>query len=119
MVKVIIRLENDAMTTSYGLGDYVRNLRAITANETDPVKITDLVAPLARKFAQAPRWFRPEYRRCDAEQGFGLHLLHEEPNHDLAIFVVSWLPDRGTTPHNHKTWAVVVGIEGQEQESNY
>jgi predicted metal-dependent enzyme (double-stranded beta helix superfamily) len=71
------------------------------------------------KFARSPGWFRPEFRECDVEQGFGVHLLHEEPNHDLAVFVISWLPDRGTTPHNHKTWAVVVGIEGQEQEVNY
>ena len=32
-------------------------------------------------------------------------MLHEEPNHHLAVFLVSWLPVRGTTPHNHKTWA--------------
>ena len=40
-----------------------------------------------------------------------MHLLHEEPNHDLAVFVLTWLPDRGTMPHNHMTWAVVAGIE--------
>ena len=107
------------MTTPYTLEQYVRDLRTITAQETDPVKITDRVAPLAKKFAQSPGWFRPEYRECNAEQGFGVHLLHEEPNHDLAVFLVSWLPNRGTSPHNHKTWAVVVGIEGQEQEINY
>ena len=91
----------------------------ITAEPYDPVGIIDLVAPLAKKFSQAPGWVRPEYRECDAEQGFGVHLLHEEPNHDLAVFLISWLPNRGTTPHNHKTWAVVVGLEGQEQEVNY
>ena len=107
------------MTTPYTLEQYVRDLRTITAQETDPVKITDRVAPLAKKFAQSPGWLRPEYGECDAEQGFGVHLLHEEPNHDLAVFLISWLPKRGTTPHNHKTWAVVVGIEGQEQEINY
>jgi predicted metal-dependent enzyme (double-stranded beta helix superfamily) len=97
----------------------VNDLRAITAKENNPVKITDLVAPLARKFAQSPGWFRPEYRECDAEQGFGVHMLHEEPNHDLAVFLVSWLPNRGTTPHNHKTWAVVVGMQGEEKEISY
>jgi predicted metal-dependent enzyme (double-stranded beta helix superfamily) len=107
------------MTGSYSLDQYVRDLRTITAEETDPVRITDRVAPLAKKFAQTPGWLRPEYRECDAAQGFGVHLLHEEPNHDLAVFLISWLPNRGTTPHNHKTWAVVVGIEGQEQEINY
>jgi hypothetical protein len=85
------------MAVSYTLDQYVNDLRAITAKENDPVKITDLVAPLAKKFAQSPGWFRPEYRECDAEQGFGVHMLHEEPNHDLAVFLVSWLPNRGTT----------------------
>jgi predicted metal-dependent enzyme (double-stranded beta helix superfamily) len=107
------------MTVPYTLDQYVSDLRAITTKETDPVKITDLVAPLAKKFAQSPELRHPEYRECDDEQGFGVHLLHEEPNHDLAVFLISWLPNRGTTPHNHKTWAVVVGIEGQEQEINY
>jgi len=107
------------MTTSYTLDQYVHDLRTIAAQETDPVKITDLVAPLAKKFAQSPELRRPEYRECDDEQGFGVHMLHEEPNHDLAVFLVSWLPNRCTTPHNHKTWAVVVGIEGQEQEISY
>jgi predicted metal-dependent enzyme (double-stranded beta helix superfamily) len=107
------------MPVSYTLEQYVNDLRAITAKETDPVKITDLVAPCAKKFAQSAEWFCPEYRVCDAEQGFGVHMLHEEPNHDLAVFLVSWLPDRGTTPHNHKTWAVVVGLEGEEQEISF
>ncbi len=107
------------MDVSYTLDQYVRDLRTITAEETDPTKITELVALLARKFAQSPELRRPEYRECDDEQGFGVHLLHEEPNHDLAVFLISWLPNRGTTPHNHKTWAVVVGMEGQEQEINY
>jgi hypothetical protein len=70
------------MVVSYTLSQYVNDLRAITAKETDPVKITDLVAPLAKKFAQSPELRRPEYRGCDDEQGFCVHLLHEEPNHD-------------------------------------
>lgn len=107
------------MTKPYTLEQYVHDLRTITAEETDPVRITDRVAPLAKKFAHAPEWLRPEHRECDLEQGFGVHLLHEEPNHDLAVFLISWLPNRGTAPHNHETWAVVVGMEGQEQEVNY
>jgi predicted metal-dependent enzyme (double-stranded beta helix superfamily) len=107
------------MASPYTLRQYVDDLRAITAQETDPVKITDRAAPLAKKFAEAPGWFRPEFREADPEQGFSLHMLHEEPNHDLAIFLISWLPNRGTLPHNHKTWAVVVSMEGEEQETSF
>ena len=39
------------MAVAYTLEQYVNDLRTITAKETDPVKITDLVAPLAEKFA--------------------------------------------------------------------
>jgi predicted metal-dependent enzyme (double-stranded beta helix superfamily) len=98
---------------------YIQDLRAITAQETDPETITERVAPLARRLADSPGWFRPEFRQCDPEQGFSLHMLHEEPNHDLAVFLISWLPGRGTLPHNHKTWAVVVGMEGEEEEINF
>jgi len=107
------------MASSYSLEQYVADLRTITAQETDPAKITDRVAPLAKKLANAPGWFRPEFRECDPEQGFSLHILHEEPNHDLAVFLISWLPNRGTLPHNHKTWAVVVSMEGEEQEVSF
>jgi len=115
----LVLIEGDLMSQPYSLEQYVQDLRIITAEERDSVKITDRVVPLAKKFAQTPGWLRPVHRECDAEQGFGVHLLHEEPNHDLAVFLISWLPNRGTTAHNHKTWAVVVAIEGQEQEVSY
>ena len=47
------------------LDQYVRDLREITTQHSDPVEITDLVAPLARKFAQSPELRSPEYRECD------------------------------------------------------
>jgi predicted metal-dependent enzyme (double-stranded beta helix superfamily) len=113
------RVGSGAAAMTYSLDQYVADLRMIAAQETDPEKITERVAPLAEAFANSPGWFKPEYRECDAQQGFSLHILHEEPNHDLAIFLISWLPNRGTPPHNHKTWAVVVSMEGDEQEISY
>ncbi len=105
-------LKNDAYTVKA----YVEDMRAIAASEPDPMKVAEQVKPLAKRLAAAPGWLTDEHRRVNEEQGFGVHLLHEEPNHDLAVFVLTWLPDRGTLPHNHKTWAVVAGIEGEEHE---
>ena len=102
--------------TDYSVADYVSDIRAIVGEETDPRRITERIRPLATRLAAAPGWITDEHRACDEAQGFGVHLLHEEDNHDLAVFLISWLPDRGTLPHNHATWAVVAGIEGQEQE---
>ena len=57
---------------------------------------------------------RQELARASAlhlrpEQGFRVHLLHEEPDHGLAVLGRGRrLPGRGA-PHNHGTWAVVAG----------
>jgi len=104
---------------AYGIRNYVEDLRTIVADASCESDIVARVRPLAKRLAGAPGWLKPEHRQCNPEQGFGVHLLHEEPDHDLAVFVIAWLPDRGTLPHNHKTWAVVVGLEGQERESSW
>jgi predicted metal-dependent enzyme (double-stranded beta helix superfamily) len=100
----------------YSVENYVADIRTILAEESDAEAITDRIKPLAKHLATNTSWLKLEHRKCDEAQGFGVHLLHEEENHDLAVFVLSWLPDRGTMPHNHKTWAVVAGIEGKEHE---
>jgi predicted metal-dependent enzyme (double-stranded beta helix superfamily) len=47
--------------------------------------------------------------------GFGTTLLHVEADQSLFVVVDSWLPGRGVRPHDHDTWAVVVGVEGEER----
>lgn len=100
----------------YSIEEYIADIRAVVAEESDDIGITKRIKPLALKLASSRDWFKDEYRKCDEKQGFGVHLLHEEENHDLAVFAISWLPNRGTPPHNHLTWAVVAGIEGEEHE---
>ncbi len=104
---------------TYSVEQYVADMRAVVAEETTQERITERIKPLSRRLAAAPDWLKDEHRQCDADQGFGVHLLHEEDDHTLAVFVLAWMPDRGTLPHNHLTWAVVAGIEGEEYEVGY
>ena len=104
---------------NYLIEDYVADIRSIVAENESETAITSRIKPLSKRFATEKAWFNNVYREVDAQQGFGLHLLHEEENHDLAIFVIAWAPGRGLKAHNHKTWAVVAGIEGQEHETSY
>ena len=103
--------------TNYSVQEYVEDLKRTTAEETDEKAIFKRLAPLAQKLAATPGWITDTYRQCDEEQGFGVHVLHEEDDHANAVFVVSWLPNRGTPPHDHGTWAVVASIEGKEKET--
>ncbi len=101
---------------AYDLARYAADLRSITSEETDDRRIVQRVRPLALKLAATPGWLEDAYYDCDAAQGFGTHLLHEDADHGTAVFVIAWLSHRGTPPHNHKTWGVVAAIEGEERE---
>ena len=101
--------------TTYALSDFVQDLRAIAAGTKSHGAIIERVRPLSIRFAQSREWLEKRHYECDPAQGFGVHLLHEEPDHTLAVFAVAWLPGHGAPPHNHGTWAVVAGVDGPEK----
>jgi predicted metal-dependent enzyme (double-stranded beta helix superfamily) len=107
------------MNDSYPLDRYVEDLTKITTETADQDQILARVGPLAQRFVADRSWLQPKHYQADEEQGFGVHLLHEEPDHSLAVLVLSWLPGRGTPPHDHGTWAVVAGVEGVERNVRY
>lgn len=108
------------MSTGYTLHQFIEDLRAIAAQTDDDREIIREVMPLAGQVAENPEgWLTEAHYRCDEEQGFGVHLLHEESDHSLAVFAASWLPGRGAPPHDHGTWAVVAGVDGEERNVNW
>lgn len=101
---------------SYSIAQLASDLRQIRAEARDEREILSRVRPLAEKAALAKdAWVEKRYYEADATQGFGVYLLHEEPDHTLAVFALSWLPNRGTPAHDHGTWAVVAGLDGPEK----
>jgi predicted metal-dependent enzyme (double-stranded beta helix superfamily) len=99
----------------YDLRRFVADLRRISRAAASERELLAAVRPLAREFALQKTWLEPRHFEGNPEQGFGVTVLHEEPDHTLAVFAVNWLPGRGTPPHDHGTWAVVVGVEGPER----
>ena len=102
------------MAHDYTLDQFVADLRAVAGGNEDLHDILRRVPPLAVRYAGSEDIRRRCNRQADPAQGFGFQVLHEEPDHTLAIGALSWLPGRGTPPHDHGTWAVVVGVEGDE-----
>ena len=101
---------------SYSIAQLVADLRQIRAQFPAERDILHAVRPLARRAALAKdAWLEERMVRGDETQGFGVTLLHEEPDHTLAVLALSWLPHRGAPPHDHGTWAVVAGVEGPEK----
>ena len=107
------------MPAPYTLEQYVEDLRRITKETQDEDGIISQVAPLAQRLALDRSWLQEKHFDTNPDQGFGAHLLHEEPDHSLAVLVANWLPGRGAPPHDHGTWAVVAGVEGVERNIRY
>lgn len=102
--------------TSEPISAFVSALRRARDECRDEASLLQRVQSVTASLAACrSAWLEDAMCHPDAEQGFGLHLLHEEADHSLAAFVVSWLPRRGTTPHDHGTWAVVAGLRGAER----
>jgi predicted metal-dependent enzyme (double-stranded beta helix superfamily) len=109
---------DETSEAAFDLRDLVAGLRAARAAARDEADLLTRVRVLAlRAAARRHDWLRPQMCRPDAEQGFGICVVHEEDDHTLAVFVASWLPRRGTPPHDHGTWAVVAGLEGRERNT--
>jgi predicted metal-dependent enzyme (double-stranded beta helix superfamily) len=107
------------MSETYSLSRYVDDLREISAKTDDQDEIFRLLTPLSRCLALDGSWVTPEHYKVNPEIGYGVHLLHEEVDHSLAIMAVAWQPGAAAPPHDHGTWAVVAGVEGIERNIRY
>lgn len=103
-----------SLSTAASIATLLDAARRAVAASDDPAAITAALAEPLKTAALSDDWLGPEHREALPEQGFGSHLLHEEPDHGLAVFCVAWLPGRGAPAHNHGTWGVVCGVEGTE-----
>lgn len=103
-----------ADTPTYTLARFVDDFRAIAVNNSDTHDVFKRLTPLAESLAASADLKARIRKDCDPVQGFAFQVLHEAPDHTLAVAVLSWLPGRGTPPHDHGTWGLVVGVEGDE-----
>ena len=102
-------------TPAYSISDLVTDLKRISAECSDERDILSRARPLALRAAVSKdTWLKERMYEADPEQGFGIYLLHEEPDHTLAVLAISWLPNRGTPPHDHGTWGLVAAVDGAE-----
>jgi predicted metal-dependent enzyme (double-stranded beta helix superfamily) len=100
----------------YPISQLAADVKRVCTQFDDERQILSHVRSLARRAALSKAsWLEDEMYTADTAQGFGVHLVHEEPDHTIAILTVSWLPRRGAPPHDHGTWAVVAGVDGPEK----
>lgn len=102
--------------TTYTLKQFVDDLDAITANESDPTVITTKAAPLLARLCRNPDAIPAEYRTGPAGQR-GRYLLHRGPRFNVSSVI--WRPGDEAGSHDHETWGLVGVVENEIQETRY
>ena len=104
--------------TGYCLRELVGDLKALRLRGLPEAQLLDEIRSRVKRLQLMKHaWLRPSMCVPGPEPGMaGIFKLHEEPDHSLAIFVVTWLPGEETPPHDHQTWAVIAGLEGRETQ---
>jgi len=101
-VNEIRNIENECGVTKVGLQKILDQLKRLATHE---------------------EWFNQrEFPPPDADssQNSYVYRISEDPvNHRFALYVQSALAPTNTPPHNHDTWAVIAGINGNELNRFY
>ena len=105
------------MKSSYPINRFVGDVLKVMKETQNEQLIISSVIPLAKRAAAELSWRKEGMYVADPKLGFGSTLLHAESDNTLFIVVDSWLPGRGVRPHDHGTWAVIVGVTGPEKNT--
>jgi predicted metal-dependent enzyme (double-stranded beta helix superfamily) len=100
----------------YTLEQFVNDLEAITARESDPAAITAKAAPLLARLCRNPDALPARYRTAPAGQR-GRYILHRAPRFNVTAVV--WRPGDEAASHDHETWGLVGVVENEIQETRY
>lgn len=105
------------METAYSIQNFVDDVLKITSEINNESLILEKISPLAVRAAAEMGWRKEDMHHVEQNKGFGTTLLHAESDDSLFIVVDCWLPGKGVRPHEHGTWAVVVGVTGVEKNT--
>lgn len=107
--------------TGYSVKRLVEDLRDLKARgEPEAAMLEEVREYVKRLLLMKHNWLRASM--CvpsEDPSSAGIYKLHEEPDHSLAIFVVTWSPGEETPPHDHATWAVIAGLQGWETQHRW
>lgn len=72
------------------------------------------IRPLVRDFLNQSPFLLLQCPEPNSEQGWAVTKLYDETDFPLTIQLVSWLPGRTSSIHNHGAWGLVAILDGQE-----
>ncbi|HXF79762.1 MAG TPA: cysteine dioxygenase family protein [Usitatibacter sp.] len=103
--------------TGYTVRDLAADLRDLKTRGLDDASMLREASELVKRLVlMKHNWLRGYMTTLGEGKEAARHVLHEEPDHSLALFVITAGPGRESPPHDHGTWAVIAGLEGSETQ---
>jgi len=101
--------------TGYTVRELASDLRELRQRGLDESAMLGEAAELVKRLLlMKHNWLRGYMMASPADGPIARHRLHEEPDHSLFVIVVTLGAGRDTQPHDHGTWALIAGLEGEE-----
>ncbi len=102
------------------VAETVERVRRIEAEQGVNRAALEAVKQALLELADKRELFPLEDFPIGADDGNGvIYRLSEDPDHRFALYASTALPGKGVHPHNHTTWAVIVGVHGDEHNVFY
>lgn len=100
--------------TGYSVKRLVEDLREIAGlGAPEPEMLEAVRAKVKQLMLMKHNWLRSSMTATES------WLLHEEPDHSLAVFVFTAKPGEEAQPHSHGTWVVIGGLEGWQTQHRW
>jgi predicted metal-dependent enzyme (double-stranded beta helix superfamily) len=103
--------------TGYSVKRLVDDLRDLRdRGGPEPAMLEEASELVKRLVLMKHNWLRGYMGAPGEGNAVGIHKLHEEPDHTLAVFVIARPAGDETPAHDHRTWAVIAGLQGREMQ---
>lgn len=114
------RQQPAARERAQAIGEAVEEIRRIEraqgVNRDSLERVKQVLVRLAARKELFPETDYPSPRPQERSL---MHLLAEDADHRFALYLSTGVAGRSSPPHNHTTWAVIAGIEGEEENRVY
>ena len=98
--------------------DVMNRVRVIAEGGIDRSSLARIKGEVLRLAARRDLFPIEEFPAVESGTS-SMYRLSEDPDHRFALYVNVSRPGKSSAPHNHTTWAVVVGVRGEELNRLY
>ncbi len=103
------------------VADTVARVRAIEREKGATREALDEIKAVLMELAGRKELFPDEdFPPAANEKGyFPVYRLSEDEDHRFALYISTSIGEKDVPPHNHTTWAVITGVQGEEENRFY